>query len=363
MSSQDQDIIDKVFTAGYSLFSKGNTTIADVADRVITTVKQVSEKTGIDQASIVENNRKLAENYFSGGRSSWFRFQRKNLLFGIGLTASAVILFWQCKHLLEIPQRLPQSEKKCVLVLGDMHDPIIRSQVMDLYRRRFVVFVCSKNAKKYRDHEEEDDFLHHVDPTSSTDLAEFVGYLSKSSENHYKLASILFMPNLAYYPTGEVSLTQLESEIYSNALLYYSTLLKLLPHLQNQVAQLVLFNPSLSYNIGVAHHPVEIFISGFITSIHQSLRKHRKLIVYMIHLGILQLAAQPSNYKYLKKSGSNINESLLVPVYKLIMTHNRNWIVSIWQRIKTFGSLSHHLYCGRFSFMSKLPIFSLFVEK
>lgn len=363
MSSQDQDIIDRVFTAGYSLFSKGNTTIADVADRVITTVKQVGEKTGIDKASILEENRKLDNSCFSGHYLSWSRFQRRNILFGIGITASAVVLFWQCKHLLEVPQHLPQSEKKCVLVLGDMHDPIIRSQVMDLYRRRFVVFVCSRNAKTYRDHEEEDDFLHHIDPTSSTDLAVLVGYLAKSRENNYKLASILFMPNLAYYPSGEVSLTQLESEIHSNALLYYATLLKLLPHLQNQVVQLVLFNPSLSYNIGIAHHPVEIFISGFITSIYQSLRKHNKINVYMVHLGILQLAAQPSNYKYLKKSGSNINDSLLLPVYKLIMTHNRNWIVSIWQRIKTFGSLSHHLYCGRFSFLSKLIIFSPFVEK
>lgn len=360
MSSGDRDIVDKLFSAGYSLLTRGNEAVSEVAGRVVDKVRKV-------QGSDV---RRL-ESYSSEPRSqgawnsvlgafSWAYGQRQRALVGVGITAGAFVLFWQCRQLLGIPERLPPSRPSAVLVFGDMRDPIVRSQVMDLYRRGFTVFVCSSNAKAFRERQEDDDFLRHIDPGSASDLASFVQFLAKPGEaGPYRLASILFMPNLAYYPPGDMSPSQLGSEIKANVLVYYSALVGLLPQLENlerSAVQLILFNPSLSSNLAVPHRPAELFISGLMSSINQSLKNRRRLNVSVVHVGALKLGAQPSNYKYLSLGGSNINDSLLKPVYELIMTYNGNWILRGFFWIRTVGSLRRNMYCGRFSSLSRISV-------
>lgn len=358
--SQDRDIVDQVFSQVDSLYNRSSRVMSSVKDAVVDTVTHIGGDTKVDAA--LTSSKEQAGNSVLGSLGSFggslYR-QLGTVLLGCGASAVFVVLFWRTGQLLHFPEHLPKSQSQCCLVLGDMHDPIIRSQVMDLYRRRFTVFVCSRDAQSYREHEEDDDFLIHIDPSSSADLASFLKCLSSTHE----LASILLMPNLAYHPSGEVSLNQLESEIHSNTLLYYSTLMKLLPHLPSRNVQLILFDPSLTYNIKAAHHPVEILVSGIMKSINQSLSRHSKLNVYMVHLGILQLTAQPSNYKFLNLKGSNVNSCLLQPVYRLIMAHNGNILLRLWLWILTWGSWNRNWYCGRYSWLSTFPLASPLIKR
>lgn len=364
MNSGDRDIVDKLFSAGSSLISRGNEVISNVAERVVSKVKEAQGK-DVDRLQSVQKGSKLSELWksFYGAVSRSYG-QKQRTLVTLGVTAGAVVLFWQCKLLLDVPKRLQSSQSNCVLVLGDMRDPIVRSQVMDLYRRGFTVFVCSANAKAFRARQEDDDFLRHIDPGSASDLASFAKLVTgANNEESFKLASILFMPNLAYYPPGDMSTSQLGSELKSNVLVYYSALVQLLPYLRSSAVQLILFNPSLSLNLGIPHHPTELFISSLMHAIHQSLRDYRGLNVSMIHVGALKLGAQPSNYKYLSLKGSNINESLLKPVYELIMIYNGNWIQRVWFWVRTGGSLRRNMYCGRFSYLARIPFLGSLIKK
>lgn len=355
-----QDIVDQVFDRVDSLYSRGSGVVSSVQDAVSNTVSHMGRDSQWE-TELAARGKEEAGN--SMGKSIWslgsglYRHLGGKTIFGFGFSALMVVLFWQKGNLLGFPEHLPKNQEKCCLVLGNMHDPIIRSQVMDLYRRRFTVFVCSKDAPSYREHEEDDDFLVHLDPTSSDDLA----HLVESLNSTHQLASILFMPNLSYHPSGEVSLSQLEVEIRSNALLYFHTLMKLLPHLPR--TQLILFDPSLTYNMRIAHHPVEILVSGVIKSIYQSLARHEKLDLYLVHLGILQLTAQPSNYKFLNLKGSNINTALLEPVYRLIMAYNGNILRRLWLYTITLGSLNHHWYCGKYSWISNFAFSTSLIRR
>ncbi|GAV55399.1 hypothetical protein ZYGR_0AV00300 [Zygosaccharomyces rouxii] len=355
-----QDIVDQVFDRVDSLYNKGSKVVSSVQDAVSNTVSQIGGDTQWE-AELAARSREEAGSpilrSFSSLGSAIYRQLSGKMVIGCGFSAVMAVLFWRKEKLLGLPEHLPKNQPKCCLVLGDMHDPIIRSQVMDLYRRRFTIFVCSRDAPSYREHEEDDDFLVHLDPTSSSDLANFVQSLNST----YELASILFMPNLSYHPSGEMSLSQLETEIRSNTLLYFYTLMKLLPHLPR--TQVILFDPSLTYNMKVPHHPVEIIVSGIVKSVYQSLARHKKLDLYLVHLGILQLTAQPSNYKFLNLKGSNINTALLEPVYRLVMAYNGNILRRMWLWIVTLGSLNHHLYCGKYSWISTFPLITPLIKK
>ena len=168
MSSQDQDVIDRVFSTGYSLISRGNKAVSEVANKVMARVQSVGDEVG-HQPLKIEHTASSANGSLHKALQ-WLHRSRRGLCWGIGTTAVGVLLYWQFEYLVKIPAHLPQSESKCVLVLGDMRDPIIRSQVMDLYRRRFVVFVCTSSAKTraYLENQEDDDFLRFIDPGSSS---------------------------------------------------------------------------------------------------------------------------------------------------------------------------------------------------
>ncbi|QLG72106.1 hypothetical protein HG535_0C04600 [Zygotorulaspora mrakii] len=355
MSSQDQDVIDKIFSTGYSLLASGNKVVSDAANKIIDNVSRIGTEAG--------NKRFEVKSVGTVGRSGrspldWVSRRKNGIFWGLGLTAMGMLLWWQVANLVKVPSSLPQHKKKCVLVLGDMRDPIIRSQVMDLYRRRFVVFVCPASVTKrsnYENQQEEDDFLRFIGPSSSSDLANFVEFVTKKGEDKCELASVLFMPNLSYYPTGEMSVGELNSEIQTNVSVYYTLLTKLLPHLTSKNTQLLLFNPSLSYNMSISHHSVEILISGLMQGVYRSLKNHKRVSTYMIHIGMLQVAAQPSNYKYLSIRGSNINDDMLLPVYRLIASHQGNWLLRLGNWIRTFGSLNRNVYCGKRSYISGLP--------
>lgn len=355
-----QDIVDQVFDRVDSLYNKGSKVVSSVQDTVSNTVSQFGGDSQWNAELVAKSQEDagnpIVESLSALGGAIYGKLTSKVFL-GCGFSAVMAVLFWRKDILLGLPEHLPKNQPKCCLVLGDMHDPIIRSQAMDLYRRRFTIFVCSRDAPSYREREEDDDFLVHIDPNSPGDLANFVQSLNST----YELASILFMPNLSYHPSGEINLSQLETEIRSNTLLYFCTLMKLLPHLPR--TQLILFDPSLTYNMKVPHHHVEIIISGIIKSVYQSLARNNKLDIYLVHLGILQLAAQPSNYKFLNLKGSNVNTSFLEPVYGLIMAYNGNILRKIWLWVITLGSLNRHWYCGKYSWFSTLPFVAPLIKK
>lgn len=355
-----QDIVDQVFDRVDSLCNRGSKVVSSVQDAVSSTVSHISGDAQWE-AELAARTQEEAGNpaiksLTSLGSAFYEKLTNKTVI-GCGVSAVMAILFWHKERLLGLPEHLPKNQPKCCLVLGDIHDPIIRSQVMDLYRRRFTIFVCSRDAPSYREHEEDDDFLVHIDPTSSSDLANFIQSLNST----YELASVLFMPNLSYHPSGEMNLSQLETEIRSNTLLYFCTLMKLLPHLPR--TQVILFDPALTYNMKVPHHHVEILVSGIVKSVYHSLTRHAKLDLYLVHLGILQLTAQPSNYKFLNLRGSNVNTALLEPVYKLVMAYNGNILRRMWLWLVTLGSLNHHWYCGKYSWISTFPFITPLIKK
>ncbi|QLQ78435.1 hypothetical protein HG537_0A06820 [Torulaspora globosa] len=359
MSSSDQDFIDRLFSAGHLVFLKGSQAVNGVVGKVL---RKVQEGRNGDLVALGSD---------SGAIGRWDRVkqvllldreQQKRTLLGLGVAIGSVVLLWQARVLWSVPPRLAASQTKCVLAFGDMRDPIVRSQVMDLYRRGFMVFMCSTNAGGFRERQEDDDFLRHIDPHSADDMASFIQFIEKSGDHQCQLASILFMPSLAYYPAGEVSLNRLESELRSNVLVYYSVLVEVVRRISGPKIQVILYNPSLSFNLAVSHQPAELFVSALMTGVHQSLKRHRRLNVYTIHVGALKLGAQPSNYKYLSLHGSNINDELLKPVYNLIMTHNGNFVQRSWLWITTLGSLRCDYYYGKYSRLSKVPIISRFIN-
>lgn len=357
----EKDFVEKVFDTGYSLVHSWNQLAENIKDRALKTLKHANEN----------NVNELLASHVPDGKSGPFRNFRMSsvmptnwnkVFWGLGITASSVILFWQIKKCTKVLPCLPRLEQKCILVFGDVRDPIVRSQVMDLYRRRFVVFICSKHAAQYREKEEEDDFLRHIDPNSANDLSNFIDYLKKTKEEEVRLVSILFMPNLAYYPMGDISLSQLEKEIHSNVLVYFNALIKFVPHIKNKNTQCILFNPVISYNMEFAHHSAELFVSGLINSVIRSLKTCNNLSVYTANIGILQIASQPSNYKYLNMKGTNISDGLLTPIYKLIMYHNGNWFQRLLKEFYTLGGFCQNYYFGKYSWLSSVPIFRMLIR-
>lgn len=358
-NSEEQDIVDKVFNLGHKVINTGYRISDELANAALNTVKSIG--TNAKSNDVVTNMSVKGR----GGVHNWLpglpTVFSNNWMLGVGCTLIGSALLWKTGSLLTIPSHVPKAETQCILVLGDMSDPIVRSQVMDLYRRRFTVFVCSESSRRFKGHENETDYLYYIDPSSQDDLYQFTSYLSSKGSDKRKLASILFMPNLAYHKPGDVSLTTLQYELRSNILINYNTLLKLIPLIPQEHIQLILFNPSLSYNLERAHHSTELFVSGFITSIYRSLKSYNTLDVAMVHLGLFQVRGQLSNYKYLRLKGSDINQSLHKPIYRIIMNYNGNFLQQFAQFLYTFGSTRPIYYLGNYSFLATFSAFSNFI--
>ncbi|QID88003.1 UPF0744 protein ysc83 [Saccharomyces pastorianus] len=236
-----------------------------------------------------------------------------------------------------------------------MNDPIARNQVMDLYRRRFIVYICTENADVYKKHEEDQDFVYYIDPTCEKDFEAFYREVPR-------LASILFTPRLSYHPSGIISCDSLESEIHSSIFVYYQALLNVIPHLKKKT-QLILFDPSLTSELNLIHHSTEIISSGIINSLFNIFQRHQRLSVFLIKLGILQIGSQPSNYKFLNTSGSDIHKALHYPVYKMIMDANGYKVRQFFNWFVTLGGWNTVYHCGRFSYLATWPFASFIFNR
>ncbi|CCE61302.1 hypothetical protein TPHA_0A02200 [Tetrapisispora phaffii CBS 4417] len=358
--SSDKDIIDQVFDTGYSVLNKG-ANIANVVKSEVLNKLDWKHATK-DYSPVLVNVSDLDDktipflnNFnFDTIRTSISSTSIPKLALYLGISTTSIVLFWKTAKLLTVPDYLPQLERECVLVFGDVRDPIVRGQVMDLYRRRYIVFVCSKHAKQYKEKEEEDDFMHHIDPTSSNDLSYFIDFINRPQGEPIKLVSILFMPNLSYYPDGFQPTSKLEKEFNCNVLIHYNALMKIVPYFENKSKQCILFNPSLSYNLNLSTNPTELLISSLMNGVKKNLENVSNLTVYTVNIGILKIGGQASNYKYLKTQGSNINDAMLLPIYKLITHHNGNFVQRTYNWVKTFGYYNTTFYCGRYSWLSSV---------
>lgn len=308
MSSQ---VVDKIFDTGFEWFKK----IESMNQRVIANVKEMGTKSAGSARDVVEPNAPL----LGPGYSAWTRglYQAASVA---GLGAAGFLLFkLGCKIIPEAPAHLKQGDKRCVLLFGQTRDPITRQIVMDLYRRGFVLFVCSEHGAVQND----DDGLFHI---KHEDLHNVVKYLQ---EENSTLSSILIVPNSAYYPSGAIttlSSTVVQTELEQNVFTHMRALLKLLPHL-NCKLQILMFTPSLPQHFGIPHHSAEYFVSGLMRSFYYAIKnEYPRVSTYLCHLGILKIAGSPSNFKYLSLNGSNMNSSLLTPLYRLIISSSSWWL-------------------------------------
>lgn len=285
---------------------------------------------------------------------SYLWTKRYFFLVGLGVSSTGFLLYSASRHLLTtLPTHL-EDDNQVLFVLGDIRDPVVRNQVNELYRRRFIVFVC-KRKLKYGTGEPEDDFT--IDDLTSDDggiyfidsdgpgLASFVQYMNDHPQK--QLRSILFMPNVSYYPSGSnLSSSLVQTEIQDNVLNSYAVLEKLLPHFAGNAfkkLQLIFFNPSLSKNLNLKHHSIELLVSGLISTFYETMRveNSHQCDVYMCHIGILGIGGNASTYKYLSVKGSNISKSLCEPVYRLIISRDYFWF-----RLQRWFS-GNILYCGK----------------
>ena len=364
--SSNQDFVDKLFGLSSKIAQKSYDIVDVTAHGVVQSIDNIKGKifdgSEIDvfQPEAVSSSSGIFSRILPG--INIIEPLKENWMYGLSISATTMLILWKWNKLLAQPDHVPQGKNMCVLIFGDMNDSLIRSQVMDLYRRRFRVFVCSEHSESFKKFEEETDFIHPINPNSADDLTYFSESISQTGELSRKLASILFMPNLSYQPTGELSVNTMEHELRTNVLIYYNTLIKLLPHLPDPDIQLILFNPSLTYNLNIAHHSTELFISGFITSVFRSLQNYKTLNVSMINLGLFQVRGQLSNYKYINSSGSDIAVSLHAPVYKMIMTHNGNLLQKFVHYLYTFGGNDQIFYLGKFSYLSSFPFPQLLIR-
>ncbi|CDO91899.1 unnamed protein product [Kluyveromyces dobzhanskii CBS 2104] len=343
-----------------AIAGSGKNTV-DLAKGVFNKTKSIYDKSvkvlsDEDLSNLYEDQNLGSEsgcNVFSSvGNHLWAR--RGLLLVGAGLASAGFLLYSSTHYLMNaLPTHLT-DDNQVLFVLGDIRDPVVRNQVNELYRRRFIVFVC-KRKLKYGTGEPEDDFT--IDDLTSEDggiffidsdssgLASFINYMNEHPEK--QLRSILFMPNLSYYPSGTTLSSKLvASEVQENILNYFGVLEKLIPHFAGNAfkkLQLIFFNPSLSKNLQLKHHSVEHLVSGLITTFYETMKIEysHKCDVYMCHIGILGIGGNASTFKYLSVRGSNISQSLCEPVYQLILSRDY-----LWLRLRRWlnGSV---LYCGK----------------
>ncbi|CEP61759.1 Ysc83p LALA0_S03e10330g [Lachancea lanzarotensis] len=314
MSSQ---VVDHIFDTGFYWFKKAESLNKHLIEKVIdlgTTTpnhKAIPFNEGSSQANII--------------RGVWSRPIGKAVSF-LGLSAIAILMWQYADAIVPRPaQHLRQDDKRCVLVFGHMRDPITRQIVMDLYRRGFVIFVCSEQGATKND----DQGLFHVTPH---DLRKVIDYLRETST---VLSSILVVPNSAYNPSGAfttLSSNVVQSELEQNVFVHMRGLAKFLPQL-SRCPQLLLLTPSLPLNYHIPLHSPEVFIAGLMDSFYKALTfEYPKSSIYLCHLGVLKIAGSSSNYKHLPASGSNIANSLLGPLYDLIVSQSSPWF-RFWEMV------------------------------
>lgn len=378
--SRPDDLIDLVFDVGTSYYNKAQDLASNLGHNTLKTVQILKDTVkfdGVEPLHTDDVGLGVGGSGVLGGVYDMFYTNPSRYLPGIkkhwmlstSVVASGILLGYGLKQALTIPTSISRNETQVILILGDYSDPIIRSQALDFYRRNYMVFICSENVDRFKIQEEDFENLYFINPQLNDDLFKFTKLFDGTTtggdkfKGQNKLASIIFTPNLSYFTPGEVSLETLQYEIRSNILINYNTLLKILPHLpRNQKTQLILLNPSLSYNLQNSHHPAEMFISGFITSIYRSLKNYESLNIFMIHIGLFQVRGQLSNYKYLKWTGSDINVYLHDPIYKLIRKYNGNLIQRLIQRISTFNGYWKIYYMGRYSLLATFNCFPIILK-
>ena len=378
--TESPDIVDEILNLGYNWYEKTHNVISTLSEDVLKKVQLVKDNirsdsmnsnNNIESTILVNSNgqgiglKRFYKNfYFSGIGENVY----KHWVISASITTTTLFLGFKFFQALKIPKTISRNESQIILILGDYGDPIIRSQVLDFYRRNYTVYICSENVGRFKLQQEDFENLYFIDPNSNDDLYKFTKLFESHSTNNIncynnKLASIVFTPNLSYFTPGEVPLETLQYEIKSNILINYNTLLKILPHLpKSRAVQLILFNPSLSYNLQNSHHPTEMFISGFITSIYKSLKKYDSLSVFMIHIGLFQVRGQLSNYKYLKWNGSDIGRCLHDPIYKLIRRYNGNLLQRLCQRFWTINGYWPVYYMGKYSLLASFCNFSILTK-
>lgn len=351
MTGDGRDIVDRVFDAGRTCVLEGGRWVGLAHGVVAELVGAVSERARevlvAEEGSAPSNwapSVPVRSTRYSSAAARWLLLCSGVVVATAGAAAARA---WG-----SVPPHVPAGRARCVLVLGDVADPLVRSQVLDLYTRRYTVFVCSERARAYKVHEEEQDLLYYIDPTSSADLARLVSYIRAHCPGG-ALDAILLIPRLSYYPSGEVPLKTLESELHSSLWLYYDTLMQLLPYLTTPTL-LLLYSPSLSTHLRIQHHSVEVVIGQLVNCIQVLLAPYKKLETRQIHIGLLQLGGQPSNYKYLGLPGSPLHESLLEPIYRLIYCHNGNWLQRLRSKIQTAYGYMTSFHLGKYSLLSRI---------
>lgn len=368
-TNSTEDLVDQVFDLGHTYYEKAYQLATNVGDNALKTVKKLRKNIEDDPIEAINAIEPLHARIF-GHRSHygsiWTPGLKRNLknhwVLGLSVSVTTFLLSYTLLQALKVPKSISRNETQVILVLGDYGDPIIRSQVLDFYRRNYTVFICSENVDRFKLQQEDFENLYFINPQSNDDLYKFTSLFETHSSPSQvkKLSSIIFTPNLSYFTPGEVSLETLQYEIRSNILINYNTLLKILPHIPKaQTTQLILLNPSLSYNLQNNHHPAEMFISGFITSIYRSLQNYDSLAVFMVHIGLFQVRGQLSNYKYTKWNGSDINKYLHAPLYRLIARYNGNFVQRLCQRIWTLNGNWSIYYMGRYSLLATFKCFPM----
>ncbi|SCU98035.1 LAFA_0G15038g1_1 [Lachancea sp. 'fantastica'] len=314
MSSQ---VVDQIFDTGFYWFKKAeklnNRLVEKVIDLGTTTPdsKVIPFNEGSSHSSILQG--------------LWGRPIGKVASL-LGLSAAAILLWKYADNFVPRPaEHLKQDDKKCVLVFGHMRDPITRQIVMDLYRRGFVIFVCSEQGDSNND----DQGLFHVTPN---ELRKVIDYLHETSTF---FSSILVVPNSAYNPSGAfstLSSSVVQSELEQNVFVHMRGLAKFLPQL-NHSPQIILLTPSIPLNYQIPLHSPEVFIAGLMDSFYKALTfEYPKSRVYLCHLGVLKIAGSTSNYKHMLASGSNVAKSLLGPLYELVISQSSSWF-GFWERV------------------------------
>ncbi|CAI4063522.1 hypothetical protein SKDZ_08G0590 [Saccharomyces kudriavzevii ZP591] len=350
MWSGSKDIVDQLFDTGYWVISKSAALGDEIKSHIEKSIESITEKISNKKAPPIQksniNKHEVYKRLRIGFQDHW--------KLGLGISATSLCIYLGYQTYFKLPPHLPEAESKAVLIFGDMNDPVIRNQVMDLYRRRFTVYICTENADVYKKHEEDQDFVYYIDPTCEKDFEALLFEVPR-------LISILFMPRLSYHPSGLISCDSLESEIHSSIFVYYQALLSVIPHLKGKT-QLILFNPSLTSELNLVHHSTEIITSGIINSLFKVFKRYRNLNVFMIKLGILQIGSQPSNYKFLKMPGSDIHEALHYPVYKMIMCANGYKLRQMLSSLTTLNGWNNIYHCGRFSYLVSWPFASLIIN-
>ncbi|AMD22143.1 HGL197Cp [Eremothecium sinecaudum] len=282
------------------------------------------------------------------------------LKIGAGITAAGILLYGVGKFAIPtLPAHL-ETDKEVLLIIGDMSDPITRSLVYDLYRRGFILFICSTKEGNDTQLEEEyeqipspwdkEDGLIHITSLKAS-LTRFSKYLEQENKH---LRGIVVIPNVSYYTSGiftNISSDQLRTELAVNFVNIWGILSRLIPQFNTAYKdklQVIVCNPSLSKNLNVPYHSLEGLVSSLMDSLYQIMKNECSYLadVYQCHLGILNVAANASNYKYLTISGSHTMNSLCTPIYELLLSNDY-----IWFRFKRWLQGST-LYCGKGSIIT-----------